>query len=277
MDALNSAATLLAGLLAIAIPAALVYLYGKKRKLPLKIAALGAVFFIAVQVLHAPLVIFTQNPIYSLVVGSLGQMGAGLVLAVYLGAMAALFEELARYLIFKYIMKERSLEAGKLFGLGWGGIESIIILGILGTITVFAMDQFFLNTDLSTYNQTLIQQGLNATAANQYVEILQTQKADFQNRDPLLPFVGLYERIITMIFHVCASILVMQSILDGKKKGLLLALGAHFVLDFGAVAMTLLTPNVFLIEGAVTVMVAATVLVTAKTVGEKPAELLSPK
>src|SRR5699024_12800015 len=50
--------------------------------------------------------------------------------AIVLGFSAALFEEGARYLAMRYLMKQRDWRSGFLFGAGHGGIEALIIVGI---------------------------------------------------------------------------------------------------------------------------------------------------
>ncbi|MDD5337100.1 MAG: YhfC family glutamic-type intramembrane protease [Candidatus ainarchaeum sp.] len=274
MDSVFAAAVIISGLLAIIIPVFLAYKFSKSEKLPLKIALLGAGFFILVQVFRAPFVLLTQSFVYYLF-APLGDLAAKLALAFYLGLMAALFEELARYLIFAKIMKERTLESAKLFGLGWGGAESIIFLGILSTATYFVMEDFFATTDLSSYNQTLVSQGLTPEEAQQTIVQLQDQKLQFEQSNVLLPFLGLYERLLAMAFHLCASLLVMKSVMDKNFKGLLLALGAHFLLDFVAV-VSLIPGNAIVGEAALTLVVAGIVVFTAKTLKMKGTEILSP-
>lgn len=50
--------------------------------------------------------------------------------AIVLGLSAALFEEGARYLAMRYLMKQRDWLSGFLFGAGHGGIEAVILVGI---------------------------------------------------------------------------------------------------------------------------------------------------
>ena len=273
MDQIFAAVVIITGLLSILIPVFFAYKYANSKKLPLKIALLGAGFFILVQVFHAPFVLFTQSFVYYLF-APLGDIAARLALAFYLGLMAALFEEIARYLVFTKIMKERTLESAKLFGLGWGGVESIIFVGILATATIFVMDNFFATTDLAAYNQTLISQGLTPEQAQQTIVQLQAQKLQFEQSNAFLPFLSLYERLLAIAFHACASMLVMKSVIDKNFKGLVFALGAHFLLDFVAV-VSLISGSAVVSEALVTLVVAGIVLFTAKTLGMKNSDVVS--
>ena len=74
--------------------------------------------------------------------------------AIVLGLSAALFEEGARYLAMRYLMKQRDWLSGFLFGAGHGGIEALILVGIpmlsvfpftagSGMLAVAGVERFF--------------------------------------------------------------------------------------------------------------------------------------
>ena len=266
MDAFSTAIVLLAGALAIVIPIALIYFYARKHSLSLKIALYGAGFFLLVQFFHTPLVILTQSSVYLSFIKAVGNTGAIILIAVYLGALAALFEEISRYLIFKKFLKQKTLEGAKLFGLGWGGVEAVLLMGLLGTVSVFVTEDFFNKTDFSTLNQTLLAQGTPPQIVEMQVDFLLQQKAAFEKRSPFEPLLGFYERLLAIAFHVCASILVMQSVLSNSRRGLYAALGWHFLLDAVLVflAYSLGTGSALLVEGALTLIVVAFVFFTAR-------------
>ena len=264
MDSLLLFTTLLSGFLAFAIPIGLAWKYCKKWDVSLKVAGLGAVFFVAVQVLHTPLVLLTQSSVYSVFQSSLGATGAMLVLAIYLGLLAAVFEEVGRYLVFSRFLKEKGVKPAIIFGVGWGGVEAVIFLGILATVNIFTLDAIF-TTGVPQYVDGLVSSGqLPADQSQLVMDSLLAQKQQFDTMGPVLPFVGLWERIIAMAFHVCASVLVMISILDGKMRGLYLALVAHFLLDFVAVASTLVTKDAVVLEAMLSVFVACVIVLTVR-------------
>src|SRR5258707_6915590 len=99
----------------------------------------GAVTFIASQIVHLPL---------NAVLGGLGLIKpatAGwplVVFAVVLGLSAGLCEELARYLVLLFWLKrDRSWRAALMFGAGHGGVESFIfgVIAAIGTINIFVL------------------------------------------------------------------------------------------------------------------------------------------
>ena len=117
-------------LLEIAIPLALGYWIVRRFGVPWRVFGLGALFFIAVQIVHTPLVLVTQGPLYRSLL-PLGTTTTLAVIALYLGLLAGLFEEIGRYLVYRYYFQRRDIpltrETGLQFGAGWGGVESIIV------------------------------------------------------------------------------------------------------------------------------------------------------
>src|SRR5690606_10796379 len=96
----------------------------------------GALFFILVQIVHTPLVLFTQAPLSEALNAAIPNRTFALaVFAVILGLLAGLFEEIGRYLVFSRFFPSRNIatsrEHGLLFGAGWGGVESMMIAGLL--------------------------------------------------------------------------------------------------------------------------------------------------
>lgn len=83
-----------------------------------KLVLAGALTFIASQILHIPLVFGMNSFLQSLPL---------LANAIILGLLAGIFEETARYILFKLILKNtRSWKEGILVGLGHGGIEALL-------------------------------------------------------------------------------------------------------------------------------------------------------
>ena len=272
MDSFSLLILFVFSLLAIIIPLYLVKWYKDKHKLPLKVALFGAGFFILVQVIHIPVVLFTQNMIFLPLVDSIGEFGAVIGLAIYLGLLAALFEEPARYIIFSKILKDQNLENAKLFGLGWGGIEAILLVGLLAPISILLTEQFFNTMDDIDFEETLISQGISKEKAANQSALLAEQKILFENQSPFIPVVAFYERLLAMGFHICASILVMASIMRKEWTGFIAAFFLHFVLDFAAVVL-IFFGGVVIAEIGLTIIVGGTILYTARYLGVEVPDL----
>jgi len=111
-----------------------------KFKLSGKLLLAGGLAFIASQIPHIPLTIALTPALKNW----------GIIAdAIVLGLLAGLFEETARYVLFKFILKKsRTWQEGIFVGLGHGGTEAII-LGILAGVS-FARMLALRNVDLST-------------------------------------------------------------------------------------------------------------------------------
>lgn len=237
MDTLLTVFYILASILAILIPLYLIFRFSKKYSVPLDIAISGMIFFVIVQIIHIPIVFLTQGALGNFFNAEVGEFPATVLVIFYLAFLAALFEEIGRYLVYKKMFKseDKNEKSAIVFGLGWGGIESIIFVGLLMIASYFAQAAFFDNTDLVAYKSTLIQQGLTWEQADQQMVLVEQQKVAFQNQDSFNPLYSLVERLGAITLHVCNSVLVMRYFIKSDKKGLLKAILAHGAANFIAV------------------------------------------
>ena len=114
MDPLVVLTFLIVGVLQIIIPICLGYWARKKFKTSWKVFAYGALFFIIVQIFHVPLVLVTQTPLaVYLTQLAVSQVVILLIIAIYLGILAGLFEELGRFFVFKRFFKRKKIKLNK--------------------------------------------------------------------------------------------------------------------------------------------------------------------
>jgi len=115
-----------------------------------------------------------------------------------------------------------------MFGLGWGGIESILV----GLLVFSSMLSYVTLTSISE-QQTVDLYGsqLNETQLEQ----LKTQRNALLKLTPLDVSVGLLERLMTITLHIAFTLLVFSAVLFNKKLFLFLAILWHSLLDFLAV------------------------------------------
>ncbi len=226
---------MLAILLSIVVPIGITIYYMKKYKLDLIIAGFGALFFIAIQIIHIPILVFTQEIVYNFILSSFGMDIAILGISIYIAILAGLFEEVGRYIVFIKLLKpkQRTIENAKLFGAGWGGIESIIVMGILGSLMFLGYYTIF-DMGLDNYHQILIDQGVTEQEANEQIDYMRIQEQTIESQ-PYLALLGFVERAIAIVFHILASILVMYAIIKKDLRYLGIAILAHFILDFTVV------------------------------------------
>lgn len=141
-----------------------------------------------------------------------------IIYCIFLGITAGLFEEIARFIGFKVILKNKSkvkFENGIAFGMGHGGIEAILIGGFAS-----------INGLLQVINSNML---LNISLIN----VLMT---------------GI-ERVFAITIHVGLSLLVLYGIRLKKIRYLFLAILVHGIVDsFGGI-ITVLGFNIYLAEG----------------------------
>ena len=129
----------------------------------------------------------------------------------FLGITAALFEEIGRYIMMRLFLKNNHRFGDAVsFGLGHGGIEAILFVGI------------------NALNVLILYHGVTG--------------------DPLSMFYAGLERASTMVVHVFWSVLVMKAIVDQKRRYLFLAIIMHALVDSLAVLLQLEGASILSIE-----------------------------
>ena len=133
------AAYLLSALGMIMLPIALAFYVTRKFSLPWKLILAGGLTFIASQVLHIPFLYGLTAMFNSGVLPTIPAAWKSLFNAVLLGLLAGVFEETARWILFKFILKgAKTWEEGVVVGTGYGGTEALI-LGIVAFVQVGTM------------------------------------------------------------------------------------------------------------------------------------------
>ncbi|MBM3180453.1 MAG: YhfC family intramembrane metalloprotease [Chloroflexi bacterium] len=199
----------------IVIPVIVAVIVSRKFKLSWKLFLAGGITFIASQVLHIPLVMALTSTFKSW----------GIVAyAIVLGLLAGIFEETARYILFKFIRKDsKTWDEGVFIGLGHGGTEAII-LGVLTALTFVNM-LIYRNMDLSTVPSIPPDQ----------LALAKQQVAAYWSMPIYLGLLGMVERIFAICLHVSLSVMVLYSIIGKKPLWFWSALLWHAIVDAAAV------------------------------------------
>ena len=191
------------------------FYFTRRFHLSWKLLLAGGLTFIASQVLHVPLVFALTSTFQSWGV---------VAYALILGILAGLFEETARYILFKFILKEaRTWHEGIYIGLGHGGIEAIIF-GSLAAIAFFNM-LAYRYVDLSAVPSIPPEQ----------LELAKQQIEAYWSTPPYLAILGFVERAFTMCLHVALSAMVMYGVISKKPIWFWLAVLWHTIVDAAAV------------------------------------------
>ena len=150
-----------------------------------------------------------------------------ILLSLVAGLFPGVFEETGRLIAFKTVMRNRkNREASISYGIGHGGFEVILILGL--TYVEYIIYAVMINNGSF---DTLIQQ-VAAQAPDQLasVEAIVDLLAGFSFADLGIAFV---ERIFAVLFHIGASTLVFYACRDKKRFWLYpLAIILHTGIDF---------------------------------------------
>lgn len=217
---------LLAGLLEILIPLLLGFYIKRKFGTEWRVYAIGGIMFM-LSLIRIPL-----NNVVSTFAQDLSGFVPWILLFGFPSLMAGIFEEIARYLAFRYLVRAHSNENGLMYGAGHGGVESVFIVGIsvttIGLLLVFSPSSIPLDQLMTIYSIPF-----------------------------WMPFVGLYERIMAMMLQMGLSIIVLQTFIKEDYTYLLMAVLFHFTVDF--LALTAL--GSYGILGAEIVVTVSTVVI----------------
>ncbi|HYE08596.1 MAG TPA: YhfC family glutamic-type intramembrane protease, partial [Patescibacteria group bacterium] len=194
------------------LPAALVVYFYKRHKISLIAVLWGAIVFLVSQVAtRIPLLTILGKQQWYM------EMSSNIYLiALFLGLTAGLFEEVGRYIVMKFFMKKSlSWKSGIAFGIGHGGIEAMVIVGL--TILNYLIMSFMINSGVF---ESMIAANLPQGVAEQIKSMLVDT--------PAINFLaGGFERIMTMIIQIAFSVIVLYSVKFKKPVYLLYAILLH--------------------------------------------------
>ena len=159
----------------------------------------GALAFTVSQVL-------TRLPLMTLVVPQLPEAVAGFLVSGPVASFTAgLFEETGRLVVMLLLLKafHRWID-GVSFGLGHGGIEAILLIGLAN------VNNLVLAATINAGQWDVIAQALPPEAADQLFTAL-TQTA------PAMFLLGGVERLAAITLHIACSLIVLAGIVHGRK------------------------------------------------------------
>ncbi len=234
-------------LLMIVLPVLLGIWLVRRYKVRWSLFLLGAVGFVASQLLHIPFNQFVLNPIIEGIMGDGEAVVQVALAALLLGLSAGLFEEIMRYIFYRFFVKDaRQWDRGLMFGAGWGGVESIIV-GLLAATTV---------ANVYIYQSGLIESLVPADQLANNPEAITAGAQQIQelvNSPPWMFLVGAMERVFAIILHLSLSILVLQVFLRKSIIWLFAAIGWHTLVNSVAVFGAMQDWHVLVIEGVVAI------------------------
>ena len=167
-----------------------VWLAIRRRKLLLPYALGALTFFISQILLRLPLLQLVNSSLWF----QTASIVSPVIVSLTVGLSAGVFEEVGRYTTMRLMKKRRTLTDAVIFGLGHGGIEAVLLVGINNLLLVAYPDQL-----LSIAPGMVVLAGI--------------------------------ERVFAVMLHVGLSVMVMQAVEQRKLLLILLAIVIHGIID----------------------------------------------
>jgi len=195
---------ILAALIEILVPVMLAIIVARKFKVS------WAVFFLGMLLFFVSLI---RLPLNNYVAGLLQENTAApytiILIFLFASITAGLFEEGVRVFGIGLIIRQKNYYKGLMYGIGHGGGESMIFVGLL-TLVNYIIYRYF-------------------------PEIMPSMAiSQFGNLQWCMPLIGALERIFAIIIQVSLSVMVMHAFLFRKYYFITIAIISHIIIDFTA-------------------------------------------
>ena len=248
--------------LCILIPVILGIILRRRFRVSWLLFGVGAFTFIGSQIVHLPL----NNLLSKIGVLPAGMHTGWMIVqsAIVLGLTAGICEELARVVGYTILKKARKAEDGLMLGIGHGGIEAMIIIGVL---TAGGIAQLFALRGVDLLSLNLGQD-----------QLLNIQKQlDTFNQPAIIGLLPLLERLLAMMLHVVLSMMVLYAFQQKKRIWVIWAILYHAVVDAMAVVLSANEVDVLLIELAFFISLVPGVFWVIKVFGKQLKANVQPK
>ena len=204
-------------LIALGAPLAMAFVFRRRTGASLKYFAIGAVvFFVSQIVLRLP----WQIPLAKFVQANTTADSALTYAFIAFSALTAgLFEETGRWCGYRFLIKEeRSWRVAVMYGLGHGGIESILLIGI--------------NMAVLWVLYVALARGIQLPLPKDKLDAIARVVSGLT---PGQTLAGGIERLFALCLQVGFSVVVLQVFVRSQLRWLAYAMAMHFVVDFCAV------------------------------------------
>ncbi|NLP36742.1 MAG: YhfC family intramembrane metalloprotease [Firmicutes bacterium] len=209
--------------LSLIVPVLLAIWFVRKFGINFSVVIAGALTFIVFQmVLRIPLLQLLTMRFPGLVPNPQDAM-ALFIYTFFLSLSAALFEEGGRWLVYKYFVKKPANWQNAIgFGIGHGGIEAILLVGLTGIFNLLFL--VLIKLDLNPFGGTMFY-------------LLENSKAQLLQTPAYMFLLAGIERMLVIPAHVAFSVLVVLSLARKEGKYFILALLGHFLLNLPTMFM----------------------------------------
>lgn len=203
--------------LSIAVPIGIIIWMAVKKMLNAKATFFGALLFIV-------FVVILENIMHVLVLGKDPAQSAiyksPVLYLIYSGFAAGIFEEVARLLGFKFLIRVEegeSLSTGISYGIGHGGCEAVLMGGFV-SISYLTTSVLINGGQLGSMTAAMNEQQLENF--NQGIQLITGSPSS------VFLFLGI-ERLIALVLQVALSLLVFKAVTDKKWQYFTVAILIH--------------------------------------------------
>lgn len=214
----------IAFIFSVGYPIVLAIIARRRLKVGWRYFGFGALIFFVFQIItRVPAVVILQNVLARQLQASATFRISWLVI---LAITAGLFEEVGRYVGYRFLMRreEKTWNKAVMYGIGHGGLESMLLVGgqqLLTLINILTL-MYILNA-----NPAALPAAQHAQVVRQFAAL---------NAQPIWsPLLGAWERLWTLPVHIALSVIVLQVFRRNNLNWLWLAILAHAIVDFTAV------------------------------------------
>lgn len=217
---------LLTAVLGIALPLITAIIWCKKKHEPFTTVLIGAATFLLFAiVIEKPLqalVISLDSPVSQFV------NARPVLWGIIVGLFPGVFEETGRFVAFKTVLRKRKQrETGLSHGIGHGGFEALFILGI----TYIEYFVFAIMLNQGSFVELMIEP-VKDTLTPEVVKQITGIVEQITAFSAATMGVALVDRLIAVLYHIGASIMVFYAVKDKKKWWLYpLSILIHTVID----------------------------------------------
>lgn len=264
ISTLNIAAMITEAALSVLVPIVVIIVLGIRDRMNWKAVLCGTLLFIVFSLI-------VETVMHSIVLGADPTVSPiyqnKLLYTLYAGFAAGVLEETARLLGFKFVIsvsEKESIDTGISYGLGHGGIESIIFGG-LPAISNVVMAFMYNSGKLDSIRDTLAADELESL--NEGIEVLTSTQ-------PYMFLMSGFERIVVFVLQISLSLLVLKAVSQKKWLYFLYAVLIHAGVDMITVFCSREgITNIFLIEGILAAAAAASAAAAFRVYGVKKAKV----
>jgi uncharacterized membrane protein YhfC len=248
-------------ILAIGVPVCLFVVFRKKFNLKVVPMLLGVAGFVV-------FALVLESIVHRIVIGRFVSPSNLVLYIIYGALMAGIFEESARFIAFNILKRKyEGIGTALSYGIGHGGIESILLAG-LAMINSIVTSIIFNTGNIETITGKL--QGDMLAAANNQIAALATTA-------PYMFLVSGMERMFALAVHISLSVVVFYAVFGKNKLWLYpLAIVLHMIVDIPAMMFqTGVIKSIFAVEVIVCLLAVCLVLFAKYLHGKLSATLIT--